>query len=145
MIIAVDFDGTCTTHDYPKIGKYIGAQPILKELVKQGHQLILYSMRGDAELSEAQNWFVENDIELYGVNTNPTQHEWTQSPKAYAQLYIDDTALGVPLCYDKNFHGRPFVDWNEVLHLLCQKGFIPKDERSRLLDEITAGKKNKEI
>ena len=25
MIIAIDFDGTCVTHEYPKIGKDIGA------------------------------------------------------------------------------------------------------------------------
>lgn len=25
MTIAVDFDGTCVTHDFPKVGKNIGA------------------------------------------------------------------------------------------------------------------------
>jgi hypothetical protein len=33
MIIAVDFDGTCVTHDFPHVGKDIGAVPVLKELV----------------------------------------------------------------------------------------------------------------
>lgn len=32
MIIAVDFDGTCVTHEFPKVGKDIGAAPILKNL-----------------------------------------------------------------------------------------------------------------
>lgn len=33
MIIAVDFDGTCVTHEFPRVGKDIGAVPVLKELV----------------------------------------------------------------------------------------------------------------
>jgi len=45
MIIAIDFDGTCVTHAYPKIGKDIGAVPVLKQLVQYGHQLILWTMR----------------------------------------------------------------------------------------------------
>jgi len=31
MIIAVDFDGTCVTHEYPFLGKDVGAVPTLKE------------------------------------------------------------------------------------------------------------------
>lgn len=45
MIIAVDFDGTCVTHEFPEVGKDIGAVPVLKELVKKGHKIILYTMR----------------------------------------------------------------------------------------------------
>ena len=37
MIIAIDFDGTCVTHDFPGIGKDIGAIPILKKLIKNGN------------------------------------------------------------------------------------------------------------
>ena len=45
MIIAIDFDGTCVTHEYPYIGKDIGAVPVLQRLVKAGHELILWTMR----------------------------------------------------------------------------------------------------
>lgn len=45
MIIAVDFDGTCVTYEFPKVGKDIGAVPVLKELVEKGHKIILYTMR----------------------------------------------------------------------------------------------------
>ena len=45
MAIAVDFDGTCVTHEFPKVGKDIGAVPVLKKLVEKGHQIILYTMR----------------------------------------------------------------------------------------------------
>lgn len=118
MIIAVDFDGTCVTHEYPNIGKDIGAIPVLKEFVEQGDKLILYTMRSDVELLEAVNWFHENEIELFGVNTNPTQSSWTDSPKVFANVYIDDAALGCPLIHNPNLANRPYVDWNEVKKLI---------------------------
>lgn len=123
MIIAVDFDGTCVTHEYPRIGKDIGAVPVLKKLVSQGHVLILFTMRSGAELEEAKQWFEVQGIPLYGVNTNPSQSQWTDSPKAYAQLYIDDAALGCPLCYDGN-GSRAYVDWPEVEHMLEKRGIL---------------------
>ncbi|MGR2462736.1 hypothetical protein ACUX4R_28165, partial [Salmonella enterica] len=81
MIIAVDFDGTCVTHEYPKVGRDIGADACLKRLVAKGHQLILFTMRSGAELEQAKTWFHVRGIPLYGVNTNPSQKTWTESPK----------------------------------------------------------------
>ena len=118
MYIAIDFDGTCVTHDYPRIGKDIGAVTVLKRLVEAGHKLILNTMRSGKELQDAIDWFNENGIELYGANENPTQKRWTQSPKVYAHLYIDDAALGCPLKLDSNLSDRPFVDWKAVSFLL---------------------------
>lgn len=120
MIIGIDFDGTCVTHDYPRIGKDIGAVNVLKRLVNSGHKLILNTMRSGVELQEAVNWFKENGIELYGANENPTQKSWTNSPKVYAHLYIDDAALGCPLKMDLNLSNRPFVDWEVVAYLLFE-------------------------
>jgi len=139
MIIAIDADGTCWTHDFPNMGTDIGAAPVLKKLVKNGHQLILHTMRSDREiaggvkddkiadvtglfLTDALNWFKENDIPLYDVNNNPTQHTWTTSRKIYAHMYVDDAALGIPLIYGK--HERPYVDWEGVELLLTQRGLI---------------------
>lgn len=124
MYIAIDFDGTCVTHDYPRIGKEIGATKVLKRLVEAGHKLILNTMRSGKELKEAINWFKENDIELYGANENPTQKRWTKSPKVYAHLYIDDAALGCPLKMDLNISDRPFVDWEVVSCLLKDNGIL---------------------
>jgi hypothetical protein len=114
MKIAVDFDGTCVTHEYPRIGEDIGAVPVLQELVKEGHLLILNTMRSGKELEDAVNWFKEHDIPLYGVNEEPNQKSWTQSPKVYAHLYIDDAALGAPLVYDEEVSERAFIDWKKV-------------------------------
>ena len=145
MIIAVDFDGTCVTHAFPEVGKNIGSVPVLKELVAQGHQLILWTMRSNVtantgfsdEVPEVHNgsfldhaiaWFKENDIPLYCFQTNPTQGSWTTSPKCYAHMYIDDAALGCPLKTDRTISDRPFVDWQQVLGYLFEEGILSGGE-----------------
>jgi hypothetical protein len=140
MEICIDFDGTCVTHEFPKVGKDIGAVPVLKKLIKSGHKLILFTMRSDIEnpksdeynikadggkyLSEAVNWFEQNSIQLYGINENPKQKDWTKSPKAYGQLYIDDAAIGCPLRYAPDLSDSPFVDWFKVEKILWHSGVI---------------------
>lgn len=116
--INIDFDGTCVTHAYPNIGEDIGAIPILKTLTNNGHKLILFTMRSGDKLDEAVNWFNVNEIPLYGIQKNPTQKIWTTSPKSYAELMIDDSALGCPLKFDDNLSDRMFVDWNIVEEIL---------------------------
>ena len=126
MIIAIDFDGTCVTHEYPRVGRDIGAIPILKQLVNAGHHLILYTMRSDfkgKQLTDAVNWFRDNNIPLYDINRNTTQFHWTTSPKVLADLYIDDAALGCPLCYSTTGE-RPYVDWIEVEKILKSKALL---------------------
>lgn len=114
MIVAIDFDGTVVSHDYPRIGKDIGAVPVLKSMVSQGHRLVLNTMRSGKELEEAVRWFEENDIPLYGVNKTPGQRRWTTSPKVHAHLYIDDCGYGIPLKEDPSVSPRPFVDWSKI-------------------------------
>jgi hydroxymethylpyrimidine pyrophosphatase-like HAD family hydrolase len=114
MDIAIDFDGTVVTHDYPKVGKDIGSVPVLKKLIENGHKLILFTMRSGRELSEAVEWFKKNEVELHGIQYNPSQASWTSSNKCYAQMYIDDAALGSPLKLDMELSNRPFIDWKKV-------------------------------
>lgn len=129
MIINCDFDGTVVTHDYPNIGKDIGAAIVLRRLVDEGHKIILFTMRGNnSGLSDAVEWFKQNDIPLYGIQNNPTQHKWTDSPKSYADLMIDDSALGCPISYNPLFHSRPYVNWARVEELLEQSGILKKIE-----------------
>lgn len=140
MYIVIDFDGTCVSHNFPEIGKDIGAAPVLKKLVEKGHKLILFTMRCDNSpektfpnnykihsgdfLSQAVRWFEENNVPLYGIQKKPTQEEWTTSPKAYGSMIIDDVALGCPLKYDPEISSREFVDWNVVEKMLQNKGLI---------------------
>jgi len=116
-VIALDFDGTVVTHDYPAVGRDIGAEPVLKKLVARGHKLVLNTMRSGSKLREAEQWFIDRGIPLYGSNKNPTQHTWTQSPKVFAHIYIDDAALGCPLTYAPEIE-RPYVDWTAVSEML---------------------------
>lgn len=141
MEICLDFDGSCVTHEFPKIGKDIGAIPVLKALVGAGHKIILFTMRSDVEepksydkeiieragmyLSDAILWFYENEIELYGVQCNPSQKTWTTSPKAYGQLYIDDAALGAPLINNPEICNRPYLDWVKVRQELVRLKILP--------------------
>lgn len=122
LTICVDFDGTCVTHEYPKIGKDIGAQEVLKKIIEHGHRIVLWTMRSDKTLEDAVEWFSVNGIPLFGVNNNPEQNQWTKSPKAYGQIYIDDAALGCPLLY--NGIGRPFVDWRVIENTLKEGSII---------------------
>ena len=142
-VFAVDFDGTCTGFDFPNIGKDIGAAPVLRELVARGHKIILFTVRSDKPdpvsddpeiiceestdmnyLSQAVMWFKKNKIPLFGVNYNPDQRTWTDSPKPYAHYIIDDTALGCPTMIDSKISDRPFVDWIHVRMMLEARGLL---------------------
>jgi len=129
MTINVDFDGTVVTHAFPKIGEDIGSVKVLKRLVKDGHQLIIFTMRSGNTLEEAVKWFNDNEIPLYGIQTNPTQKRWTSSPKSYAELMIDDAALGAPLKMDKNVSDRPFIDWTLVEEMLEKAELLTKKSK----------------
>lgn len=140
MDIVIDFDGTVVTHEFPNVGKDVGAVPVLRELVLAGHNLILFTMRSDIDdpksdcptivpkggnyLTQAVEWFKTHAIPLYGIQTNPTQYTWTHSPKAYGQIIIDDAALGCPLKIDLKYTERPFVDWEAVRQLLILKNVL---------------------
>lgn len=116
-VYAIDFDGTCVTHMYPKLGRDIGAAAVLTKMVARGDKLVLNTMRSGEALLEAVEWFKTNGLPLFGVNTNPQQKRWTSSPKVYANVYIDDAALGCPLIYPTTGE-RPYVDWSKVAQLL---------------------------
>mgnify|MGYP003666450664 CR=1 len=145
MILNIDFDGTCVSHEFPSVGKDIGAVPVLKRLVSNGHNLILFTMRGDRFekkdtkdesiqnvtglfLTDAINWFKENGIPLYGIQTNPTQHNWTTSPKSYAHMMIDDTALGCPLRLNQDISERPYADWVTIEEWFDNMGMFKNEQ-----------------
>lgn len=123
-VVAVDFDGTCVTHAFPDVGNPIGAEPVLRELVGEGCRLMLWTVRSGYHLADAVAWFGNNGIPLFGVNENPGQDAWSDSDKAYADLYIDDLALGAPLVRPED-GGRPYVDWVEARRMLAESGFLP--------------------
>ncbi len=98
MIIAVDFDGTIVTHEYPQIGREIPfAIDTLKRLQDEGHhQLILWTVREGALLEDAVAFCRSRGLEFYAVNSNYPESEaiQSQSRKISAELFIDDRNLG---------------------------------------------------
>jgi hypothetical protein len=125
VTLGIDCDGTLVYHDYPDMGKDLpDCVRVLRRLVDNGHKLILNTMRSGTELEDAVEWFKERKLPLYGVNKNPTQSRWTKSPKVFANLYIDDAALGAPIKFDEKIHNRPFIDWLKAEKMLEDLGLI---------------------
>lgn len=125
LIIAVDFDGTIVDHRYPAIGQAVpGVFPWLKRFQALGARLILWTMRSDTQqggkskqiptLTKAVEFCRQNGIKFWGVNQNPEQSEWTESPKQHAHIYIDDAAFGCPLIPGPLPDSAPVVDWSIV-------------------------------
>ena len=113
-IIAIDFDGTCVEHEYPSVGMDVeGAVETLRALNNKGHRLILFTMRSGEKLEKAIKWFKDRDIELWAVNENPEQKQWTESPKVFADVYNDDAALGCPIMFIDGVR-RPVINWRKV-------------------------------
>lgn len=125
MRIVIDFDGTIVTHEFPAIGVPVPeAIEWMKRFKEAGAQLILWTMRSDGRpdgdfLAPAVEYCRENGVEFDAVNQGIDDREWTTSPKAYANIYIDDAAFGCPLIEQKG--GRPFVNWMVVGPLVMEK------------------------
>ena len=124
LIIAVDFDGTCVEHDYPSVGMDVeGAVDVLRSLTAKGHRLVLFTMRSGDKLEDAVRWFKERKIALWAVNENPEQREWTSSPKVFADLYIDDSAVGCPIRFINGVR-RPVINWSKIKAQLEYDGVL---------------------
>ena len=153
-VILVDFDGTCIP-SLPEAG-YVdvdtGAERVLKRLIVCGHKIVLWTCRNNSmnnpfnyiykkyrfetSLEEAERWFEEREIPLYGVNNVPGEEEIVgYSRKALGDILIDDTSLGIPLIwgeveycsYDTGELKKAVVhcvDWNRVEKMLEDRDII---------------------
>lgn len=132
LTIAFDFDGTMVTHEYPHIGETLPlAVPTLLALQKNGHQLMLFTMRSDKELDYAVQYLHSLGLNNFWINQNPTQKSWTDSKKQYANYYIDDAAIGCPLSKKKG--KRDFVNWEAILDILKDKNLITQNDYDKVL------------
>ena len=137
MTIAVDFDGTIVTHEYPKIGKELPfATETLKMLIKEHHKLILWTVREGALLDEAVNWCRERGVEFYAINKDypEERQEWNNhfSRKLKVDMWIDDRNIG----------GLP--DWGQIyqrIHYNKTWHDIMREERRSLRGENETQKK----
>ena len=111
--IGIDFDGCCVVA-LPEPGwceVETGAAEVLGDLVKNGHELILWTCRNDdpgnpynwiggelreeSSLAEAVRWFREKGIELAGINSWEDEERLIgKSRKILVDFLIDDTSVG---------------------------------------------------
>ena len=99
MTIAVDFDGTIVEQRYPAIGKEIPfATSTLRQLIEDGHKLVLWTVREGKLLEEALEWCEKRGVKFYTVNR---EHEDDNvgknkyfSRKVKADVFIDDRNVG---------------------------------------------------
>lgn len=133
-VIAIDFDGTIAEHAYfPDIGDPVPeAFEYMRKFQEMGARLILWTMRspnnrGDDALNPAVDFCRRRGVTFWGINHNPDQW-WSDSPKAYADLLIDDSAVGCPLIHPPG--RRPYVDWSVagpfVMQWLANRGGKPQ-------------------
>ena len=114
MIIAVDFDGTIVEHRYPDIGRERPfATDTLKKLIKDGHRLILWTVREGRLLDEAVDFCRERGVEFYAVNRDypeeEKEHNKHYSRKLKADVWIDDRNVG----------GLP--DWGTIYEMITHR------------------------
>ncbi len=128
MTIAVDFDGTIVREAYPEIGKEIPfAVETLRQLARDGHHLLLWTVREGELLEEALDWCRKRGLEFYAVNNNfPGEQDDTArrySRKLRVDVFIDDRNLG----------GLP--DWGVIYKMIKEQ----KTLAEVLLEQMKAG------
>jgi len=108
-IIAVDFDGTLCTHNFPEIGIILPEHRRVINFIQRaknnGSIIILWTCRENTEerkyLDEAVNFCKEHDIPVDYANHYPNpEFGGFSSRKPYADLYIDDKAVNASQILD---------------------------------------------
>ncbi len=113
MKIAVDFDGTVVTHRYPQIGEELPfATETLRQLIRDHHQLILWTVREGKLLDEAVEWCRARGVEFWAINRDYPEEESDKnrhySRKIKADLFIDDCGIA----------GLP--DWGDIYRIITE-------------------------
>ena len=136
MIIAVDFDGTIVEHEYPKIGKEkIFATETLRQLINDGHRLILWTVREGELLNEAVEWCRQRGVEFYAVNKDFPEENISKneqfSRKIKADVWIDDLNIG----------GLP--DWGTIYRIITEKKTLQQVIEEKLVNQLPKPQKKK--
>ena len=104
--IAVDFDGTLFTEDYPNIGKpKWGVINWCKKQKELGNILILWTCREGELLSKAVQACRNVGLEFDYINENAAHRlamYGNDCRKIGADIYLDDRAMNIKELYDEN-------------------------------------------
>lgn len=136
MIIAVDFDGTIVEHEYPAIGKPIPfAIETLLHLQKDGHRLILWTVRRGDLLKEAVDYCAAQGLYFYAENENyrgETIEKQDFSRKLKADLFIDDRNLGGLPDWGVIYDAVKEMDaGGDVLHIMAGNSTRPTPKKKK--------------
>ena len=138
MTIAIDFDGTIVEHRYPEIGREIPfAIETLKRLIKDGHKLILWTVREGELLQDAVAWCSAKGVHFYKVNRywdendeeeylSSTSGHHKYSRKIKADLFIDDRNIG----------GLP--EWTAIYDIISKRISYEQYLRAQVKEEKPA-------
>lgn len=101
MIVAIDFDGILCKNEFPKIGSpNYNMISACRQLLENGHEVILWTSRVDEELTAAVDWCGEYGLHFTEVNENAPSNRMKYikkypngTRKVYADIYVDDHSL----------------------------------------------------
>jgi hypothetical protein len=110
MIIAIDFDGTLHTGEWPGIGAPAPyAADVLQRLSAEGHYIIIWTCREGEKQTDMVNWLIAHEIPFNRINDNAPEQTaifGNNCRKVSADIYIDDKQVG----------GLP--TWNEIYDIV---------------------------
>ena len=96
LVLAIDFDGTIVTDEYPNIGQLLpNAKQCINDLYENHNcEIVIWTCRTGVEELNCRNFLIENNIHFTTVNQNTPAVicRWNKddSRKIYADIYIDD-------------------------------------------------------
>lgn len=98
MIIAVDFDGILCKDKFPEIGEpNYEVISFVRELIDDGHEVVLWTCRVDQRLVEAVEWCHDRGLHFCAVNDNAPSNKAKYEKeypngtrKVFADVYMDD-------------------------------------------------------
>jgi hypothetical protein len=121
VIIAVDFDGILCKNKFPDIGAPEHDMILMiKQLMDQDHEVILWTSRTEQELENAVEWCKNHGLYFTAINDNaPSNKEKYEhiypngTRKVYADIYIDDHNLDCQMyehCYTHEMMIKHIID-----------------------------------
>lgn len=138
MIIAIDFDGTIVEHAYPKIGRPIPfAIETLLQMQKDGHRLILWTVRTGDLLQEAIDYCAKRGLQFYAENENYRGEVEELQPGEYhrkldADMFIDDKNLGGLPDWGVIYNAvKVALDGGDVLQTMASGSAMPESKKKR--------------
>jgi hypothetical protein len=133
MRIYLDFDGTVVEHNFPAVGaENPNAINVISLLQKAGHNIVLNTYRADIDISYVQEAlsFLNSHPQLSMPIENYLTKKLDPKPfdlviaKSANQFYIDDIAVGIPLCKNKVLEFGMMVDWAKLERFLRTENLI---------------------